>query len=179
MSVSFKPRTLLSVAALCVGLIVAACGGNSDVGITCPAIRIPLDTERVTRFAPGDGRDITDIELKAEVGFLSGECTVDEDEIEMVFPVVVRGRRGPAEKDGFEEISVFLAVSDRDRNILSRRELPFRLEFTGNRAEVVMQDTITIAIPKKPEQSSGDFLVFLGFNLSREELRFNNQERRN
>ena len=34
--------------------------------IACPNILIPLGTDRVTRFAPGEGRDITDIIVHAQ-----------------------------------------------------------------------------------------------------------------
>jgi len=34
--------------------------------IACPNILIPLGTDRETRFAPGEGRDITDIIVQAE-----------------------------------------------------------------------------------------------------------------
>ncbi len=159
-----------------VGLAVAACGGPPSQVIPCPAIRIPLDTERVTRFADGPGRDITDVVMQAEIKFLSGECSVDEDEIEMTFPVAIRGVRGPADRDGIEKVDVFLAVTTRNRDVLQRRELPMTLQFVGNRTSIVSSDFVTIQIPKREDQSSKEFLVFLGLKLSKEELEYNRSE---
>ncbi|MDW3206813.1 MAG: hypothetical protein R8L07_14850 [Alphaproteobacteria bacterium] len=157
-------------------LATAACSSPPDEIIACPTIRIPLDTERVTRFADGPGRDITDVVMQAEIKFLSGECTVDEDEIEMTFPIAIRGVRGPADRDGVEQIEVFLAVTNRDRDVLQRRELPMTLKFVGNRTSIVSSDFVTIQIPKELDQTSKEFLVFLGLKLSKEELEYNRSE---
>jgi len=156
--------------------VLTACANRNVVHVDCPEIRIPINTDRITRFAPGDGRDITDVALRAEIGFLSGECIVYDEEIQMVFPVAIRGERGPAEDDYVEALSAFLAVANQDRQILSRRQLPFTIRFAGNETEVVNTDIITITIPKVEEQPSREFLVFLGLNLSREEYGFNREE---
>lgn len=159
-----------------VTLAVAACSSPPDEIIPCPNIRIPLDTERVTRFADGPGRDITDVVMQAEIKFLSGECSVDEDEIEMTFPIAVRGVRGPADRDGVEQIKVFLAVTNRERDVLQRRELPMTLQFVGNRTSIVSGDRVTVVIPKEIDQSPKEFLVFLGLKLSKDELDYNRSE---
>ena len=160
-------------------LLLSACSGTPDKLVTCPEILIPQNTERVTRFAPGEGRDITDIVLQGEVKFLSGECEIGEEEITLDLPIAVGGTSGPADTDRTESISVFIAVSTYDRQILTRRELPMTLNFTGNRTSVVTMDTVSLDIPKKPDQTAQDFVIFLGLVLSEEELAYNREESRN
>lgn len=155
----------------------AACSSDNPVRSGCPAIRIPADTERLTRFAEGGARDITDMRLQAGVTFLSGECEIEEEVITMTFPIAVRAERGPANDDGVSEVELFMAVTKPDRTILTRRALPITLRFPGNRTDVVASETISIEIPKKPEQTVDDFLVFLGFKLERAELEFNRSDR--
>lgn len=177
-----SPRALASrlILAFLPVALLGACAQPPDQVIRCPQILIPLDTERLTRFAEGNGRDITDIVVQAEVKFLSGECEVDEDEIVMEFPIAVRGSRGPAERDGQEQVDVFMHVFTADRQTrLSSRDIPMSLEFTGNRTSMVAADRLTVRIPKQPDQDSRDFLVFLGLKLSREELNYNREESRN
>lgn len=157
--------------------VLAACAEPTKV-IPCPPILIPLDTERVTRFAPGSGRDITDVVMRGEIRFLSGECTVKDEEVEMTFPIAVRGLRGPAQKTGVEPIRLFLAVSTPDRQILNRREMDMTLNFEGNRTTTVSADTVTVVIPKKEEQSARSFILFIGLVLSEEELQYNREESR-
>jgi len=157
--------------------VLAACA-QPDIAVRCPTIRLPLGTEQVTRFADGPGRDITDVVLQAEVKFLSGSCDIFEDNIEMTFPVAVRGVRGPADQDGMERVRVFMAISTIQREVLARREIPLTLQFAGNRTSIVSADTVTVDIPKTVDQDGEDFIVFLGFVLSEEELEYNRVEGR-
>ena len=160
-------------------LLLSACSGSPDKLISCPEILIPQNTERVTRFAPGEGRDITDIVLQGEVKFLSGECEIGEEEITLDLPIAVGGTSGPADTDKTESISVFIAIATYDRQILTRRELPMTLNFAGNRTSVVTMDTVSLDIPKKPDQTTNDFVIFLGLVLTEEELAYNREESRN
>ncbi|MEQ8440476.1 MAG: hypothetical protein RIM33_00970 [Alphaproteobacteria bacterium] len=178
-----KPLNFLRLAAkrlvpVAIGASVLAACSNPEIAVRCPAIRLPLGTEQVTRFAPGAGRDITDVVLQAEVKFLSGECSVGEESIDMTFPVAVRGVRGPADTDGVEQVQVFMAVSTRQREVLARREIPLTLRFVGNRTSIVTADSVSVEIPKTADQDGEDFIVFLGFVLSEEELEYNRTEGR-
>lgn len=159
-------------------LFLAGCAGSGELAVKCPEIRIPQNTERLTRFRPGDGRDITDVRLQAEVTYLSGECTVEEDVIEMTFPVAVAAQRGPANEEGVSPVTLFVAVATADRTILSRRELPLRLTFPGNKVRIISREELSVEIPRQEGDGVRDYLVFLGFALSREELTFNRQEER-
>lgn len=173
---ALRVNTRFLLLGMCLSLLTA-CAEPTKI-IPCPPILIPLDTERVTRFAPGTGRDITDVVMRGEIRFLSGECTVKDEEVEMTFPIAVRGLRGPAQKTGVEPIELFLAVSTPDREILNRREMDMTLNFVGNRTSTVSSDTVTVVIPKKEEQSAKSFILFIGLVLSEEELQFNREESR-
>lgn len=159
-------------------LLIAGCSAGGDVTVKCPDIRIPADTERLTRFRDGGGRDITDVRLQAEVAYLSGTCTVDDEEIELSFPLAVAAQRGPANEAGAADVRLFVAVTTREREVLSRRELPLRLTFPGNKVRVNARERISIEIPKTEEQTARDFLVFLGFALEPNELEYNRTEGR-
>lgn len=153
---------------------LAACTGQqTNSGVTCPEIRIPIDTERLTRFRVGPGRDITDIRLQAEVLFEAGTCTVEEELITMRFPVLVKGARGPANRDGLSDIGLFLAVTTQDRTILNRRAWTVPLVFEGSRNSSQVSETVIIDIPKTADQGGWDFIVFLGFELSPAEFDHN------
>ncbi|MEQ8602518.1 MAG: hypothetical protein RIB45_04305 [Marivibrio sp.] len=159
-------------------LLVAGCAAQRDVAIDCPEIRIPADTERLTRFRDGAGRDITDVRLQAEVTYLSGSCSVEDEEITLNFPILVAGQRGPANEEGASDVRLFVAVTNRDREVLSRRELPLRLTFPGNKVRVNAREEISIEIPKTEDQRPRNFLIFLGFALAPAELDYNRTEGR-
>jgi len=96
----------------------------------------------------------------------------------MTFPVAIGGLRGGADRDGTETINLFLAVATQNRDILTRRELPMTLIFDGNRTSSVSSDTVTITIPKRPDQLAKEFVLFLGIVLTEDELEYNRQESR-
>lgn len=159
-------------------LLAAGCAGEADIAVKCPDIRIPADTERLTRFRDGGGRDITDVRVQAEVTYLSGSCTVEDEAIELSFPIAVAAQRGPANDEGLADVRLFVAVTDRNREVLSRRELPLRLTFPGNKVRIIARENLSIDIPKTEEQGARDFLVFLGFALNAQELEYNRTEGR-
>jgi hypothetical protein len=172
-----RPLRTLATMALGAGLL-AGCAASGEVAVKCPEIRIPQNTDRMTRFVPGDGRDITDVRLKAEIRYLSGTCEVKEETISMSFPLVVGAQRGPANTDGVSDVAVFVAVAKPDRTILNRRELPFKLTFPGNKVRVIAREPLTVDIPKTAGQGARDFLIFMGFALTRDELDYNRSEER-
>lgn len=164
------------LAAACL-LLLAACG-DRGVHIRCPEVRIPQTTERLIEYREGPGRDITDVVMEVELKFLSGECKVNDERILMDFPVAVGARRGPANKSGRSEVTVILAVTDRDKNILQRREVPFVLVFPGNRVTIVNAERMEFRIPKTEEQSAEDFLVFLALKVTKEQRELNKSRSR-
>ncbi len=163
--------------ALVFTLALVGCG-DRGAHIVCPEIRIPQNTDRLIQYREGPGRDITDILLEAEVKFLSGECKVQDDEVVLTFPVAVGAKRGPANTRGTGNVSLFLAVTDQERNVLSRRNMPIQLSFPGNRVNIINAETVEFEIPKAEEQPVTDFLVFIGFELTREQLQFNREQPR-
>ncbi len=164
-----KMRIFIAVAGL---LLVAACSSNTQV-VRCPDVRVPSETGNLTRFGPGDGRDITDVVMEAQFEEVRGECSVDDDEVEVAALVKITARQGPASTVQQGTFSFFVAVTDRKRNILSRRSVQGAVDFSGNRSRVTFFERLKIDIPKTEEQTGDQFLIFMGFELTRQEVEFN------
>jgi len=164
----------VGVAALCLGL--AACSGGPTI-VKCPEVRVLSELGNLTRFKPGDGRDITDVVMEAQFEEVRGECSVDDDEVEMAILIVLTARRGPASDVSADSFSMLAAVTDQRRKVLSRRIIPGQVDFSGNRARVSYLERLKIVIPKTEVQSGEDFIVFVGFELTRNEVEFNRAQR--
>lgn len=164
-----KMRFFIAVAGL---LLVSACGSTQEI-VRCPDVRVPSETGNLTRFGPGDGRDITDVVMEAQFEEVRGECSVDDDEVQVAALVKITARQGPASNLQQGEFSFFVAVTDRKRNILSRRSVPAIVDFSGNRSRVTYFERLKVDIPKAESQAGDEFLIFMGFELSREEVGFN------
>lgn len=166
---TMKSRFFFVVAGL---LLVTACGSTQET-VRCPDVRVPSETGNLTRFGPGDGRDITDVVMEAQFEEVRGECSVSDDEVEVAALVKITARQGPASSVQQGDFGFFVAVTDRKRNILSRRSVQGRVDFSGNRSRVTFFERLKIDIPKTEEQAGDAFLIFVGFELTRDEVEFN------
>lgn len=164
-----KMRFFIAVASL---LLVSACSSSKEI-VHCPDVRVPAETGNLTRFGTGNGRDITDVVMEAQFEEVRGECSVDDDEVHVAALVKISARQGPASNVQQGQFSFFVAVTDRKRNILSHRSVPGIFDFSGNRSRVTFIERLKIDIPKTEEQSGDGFLIFTGFELTREEVDFN------
>ncbi len=146
---------------------------SQEATVRCPEIRVPADVGTLTRFGATKGRDITDVVLEAQFEAVRGECSVDDDEVEAAVLVKISARQGPATVVEQGDFSFFVAVTDRKRNVLSRRSVPVQVDFSGNRSRVVYFERLKIDIAKAEDASGDEFFIFIGFDLSREEVEFN------
>lgn len=144
--------------------------------VDCPAVRVLQDPGTLTRFQPGDGRDITDILFQAEFTGVAGDCLVDETDVAVDFSVQITAQRGPADTEKRASMSIFMAVQDPDLKILSRESFDVEIPFDGNQTRVVYSDEFEGRIPLPSGAFAGDYTVYLGFVLTREELQFNREQ---
>ena len=91
----------------------------------------------------------------------------------MNFPVLVEFRKGPANRDIQAAASLFAAVMNQKKQRLTQNVLSYRVNFNHNSPHASINDPITIEIPKRPDQTGRDFIIYLGFELNREELDYN------
>lgn len=162
-------------------LVLASCSSEIPVSskLMCPTIFIPKNTDTLIRYTnpeEGGGRDITDIQYQAGVGYLSGSCTIDPDKIVMNFPILIEMRKGPANTTNEATIRVFLAVMNQKRERLTQTSIPYKIEFKGNNPIAVVNDPITIDIPKRPDQQGNQFVVYMGIEMSEAEINYNREQ---
>lgn len=165
---------LASLAALPFAL--AACEGMdfSKPGTAkCPEVRVLEDLGELVRYKPGPGRDITDIILEAEFTRVAGECTVNDEVIDVGLYVGMNASQGPAERGDKAKVNMIMAIADADRNILSRRVMPIELSFEGNSSKIYYQERFLAEIPRKKGDSPDSYAIYLGYELTKGELEFN------
>lgn len=157
---------------------LAACTGADQAGPACPRVRVPTEVGTLTRFAPGGGVDITDVTFESELVSVRGECTVDDEEVEVPLLIEFGSRLGPAAESRTVPVELFVAVTDLQRNVLSRRALSYELRFPAGQLTVGRQQRLVVDIPKSETQRGDSFLIFVGYVLSDEELAFNRAQLR-
>lgn len=167
-------------------LITVGCATADDPVVFCPVTRVLEDPAQMTRFKPGAGRDITDIDFEAVFAENTGAgtCEVDDDKIDVELKVLIVVNRGTANTSRRASFDFFITVVDQDDNVLIQNGSAFwekfegQVDFLGNQSRVTYTDEFVTTIPLKSGLSARDLRIFIGFELSTEELEYNRTRRR-
>lgn len=169
-----KAAGLLALAAA--AAILGACATeNKATTIACPRVLVDEDVGSLTRFREGPGRDITDIVARGEISRIAGNCEVHDDRVDVEFGIEVKAERGAAGQ-GTVSLPLFVAVVDKDGRIVDRQSFSETANFGGNRTQVALRDVFTIAIPRQPGEATDSHRIYVGFQLTHDEVTYNRQQ---
>jgi hypothetical protein len=167
-------------------LITVGCAIANPPNVICPVTRVLEDPAQLTRFKPGVGRDITDIDFDAAFAENTGAgtCEIDDDKIDVELKILIVANRGTANTSRRASFDFFITVVDQDDNVLVQNGSAFwerfegQVDFSGNQTWVTYTDEFVMTIPLKSGLSARDLRIFIGFELSSEELEYNRTRRR-
>ena len=114
-------RALLSTIVAVTVLLLAACSSDDGPPPPCPIVVLVKDADRLTRFE-GSGRDLTDVVFETTIRNADVACAYDDNEVEAALRVLFATTRGPADTARRADFRYFVAVADREQNILAREE---------------------------------------------------------
>lgn len=163
---------------------LAACTTNTAAPQPCPAILIPTDGAKLTRFVPGPGRDIIDVVHEDQVSGFAHRCEYDTDAsgagavtVE-VYPAF-ESTQGPANQDSNAQFEFFIAIADQENNLLEKKRFPASIDFPQNMSRIQWQrsEPIALTIPLKAGQNGTDFQIFIGLQMTRAELDYQRKTR--
>ncbi len=170
-----------SLAAL---LLLGGCGmfskKSDEPPQPCPRVGILGDAQKSVQFRAGPGRDLTDVAFELELLDFNGGCKfVDKNAAVVVtFTLQVAGTRGPAAGDLRElRVPYFVAVVDKQQNILSRDAFAARVPMPPGRRRVAVGEELEQRIPLPVSRTTRDVEVLIGLELNNEQLDFNRKQR--
>lgn len=165
---SRSSRLLLALGGLA---LLAGCASEPETR-PCPRAVVLNDAARQVKFA-GQGRDLTDVLFEASISAGPLTCEYDENVLDVDLQVEVVASRGPANSDRLANVTYFVAVARTDRTVLARESFGVAIPFPGNRTRVSGLEQIGQVITLPAGQDGGDYLIYVGLELSREELEYN------
>jgi hypothetical protein len=168
-------------AAALVGLaaLLAGCG-STPAPPECPPVSVIGDAASLTRFAPGRGRDLVDVDFRAELTDLRSGCIYAKEKegasklVVAVAPAMA-ATRGPANEDRKADFQYFVSVVGADADILNKQLFPVSVVFPGNSTRIdLVQDDPPVSIDL-PVAAEGEryYEILLGLQLSEDELQYN------
>jgi hypothetical protein len=167
----FLAADLLSVLAGCAFLDE----GSPSFG---PSTAILDGPGELVRFVSGSASGPGDVLFRTKMTSISGLCEVDDKGVDMDLNVGIEVVRGPANANSEAQFAYFVAILDRDKNVLTRTKFPMIAKFQRQETNLSFADTVTVTIPKKKDAHSKDYIVYLGFEMTPEELAYNRKRQR-
>ena len=164
----------IALAAAALSLAVHGCGGDDRrAERICPRVEILEHADRLTQFAAGPGRDLTDVVLRGRIAGFAGECEVEENSVSVQLVLEFALDRGPANRDGKGGFSHFVAIQEFHPAAAGKRVFPVEIAFETGRSRALFRDTVAIDIPLDGKRGARDFNIFIGFQLDRAQLEYN------
>lgn len=181
------PRLPAAAAALLVLGLLAGCAGNKqEARPLCPPVQVLADASSLTRFASGGGRDLVDVDHEITILGLDSGCDYEGDAgsasrtLQVAVAPVISAYRGPANTDRQARFVYFVSVVDSSGNVLNKQDFPVLVEFPGNRTRVEFRDDnppVVVALSAAPGKQPTANRIFVGFQLTPEELSYNRGRR--
>ena len=166
----------------------------------CPGLAVLRDAATITKFRPGGGRSEADIVYQGEITDARISCVHDlrkpkrtgnyftdmlvrsplpqDGTMKMEITLIMRATNGPAARPGPVTLSYFVSVTDAEKNVLNKATFEVAVNFPKTRSRQLVADApIKLEIPIAKGQTGGEFGVFVGYQLTREELQYNRSGR--
>jgi hypothetical protein len=169
---NFLKRLILAVMVLSVG----GCGligeptGAPDI---CPIPAILKELQEMVRFKPGAGSDLSDVIVHVKMNTFNGQCDIGKKEITLSVAIEMTALRGAAMAEDNARFSFLVWVLDRNKEVLTRNRFPIIAKFQGRDSRIDFSDTFDIIIPQRPDHAPTDWIIYMGLELSKEELAYN------
>ncbi len=167
-------------------VLLAGCSGSVDTGfgdifgkpkppLPCPRITVLPNSDSITIFREGPGRDLVDVLFEGVIAPAGGECLYENDDSEVFVELIIRlgGVKGPAAQKQTQDFPFFVAVADKSNNILNKEVFISPIEVPEGRRRAAVQEEITQRIPLPSGRHGGHYTVVLGFQLTPEQLKYN------
>lgn len=176
------PASLLRMgrpALLAAGAVLAlsGCSGMgptnpSDAALACPKVNIVRDLQEVTVFRPG-GKDLTDLESRAALTDYTGNCEYTSAGVTVNVNVYLVAERGPALKGDVAKYQYFVALAQPDDTLVSKAYFDTDVTFVPGQPRAGSKEELAPRIPLPKDGNAKDWKVYLGFQLTPEQLEFN------
>ncbi len=146
----------------------------------CPFVKTLYDAGRYVEFK--DGREASaNVAWSGEIQGISAGCQYKDDEpIQVAIDVLFELGRGPEASGSSKTYRYWVAVTDRNRDVIARETFDLPVRFSGGQDRVYVTENIKqVTIPRASMTTSGsNFEVLIGFEVTPEMAAFNRDGKR-
>ncbi len=149
----------------------------ADAALACPKVNIVRDLQEVTVFRPG-GRDLTDLESRAALVDYTGNCEYTSNGVTVNVNVFLVAERGPALPGNTAKYQYFVALAQPDDTLVSKAYFDTDVTFVTGQPRAGTREELAPRIPLPKDANAKDWKIYLGFQLTPEQLDFNRTQMR-
>ncbi len=140
----------------------------------CPAIGVLGDADRITVFN-GQGRDLTDVVVRAEISKAAIKCEYDTDDHTISVDLAFNGgaEMGPAATTRNMALKGFLAITRVDGTKVSKQLYDIPVTFDKARNVRFLKSIEETIVPYTAAKNGATYEFLVGFQLTQEQLDYN------
>jgi hypothetical protein len=146
----------------------------------CPFVKALYDASRYVEFK--GGREASaDVGYSGEIQGISAGCQYKDNEpIQVQMDILFELGRGPQATATTKTYHYWVAVTDRNREVIAKQSFDLPVTFPAGKDRVYMTDSMAnILIPRGTQTTSGaNFEVLIGFDVTPQMAEFNRQGKR-
>jgi hypothetical protein len=184
--ITIQNQTGMKPIVLSLIVLLSACdlymGGitNTDVKMDCPPVLILPEAASITRYAKGAKRTILDVNFSGQITGIKGKCFYEfdpktgEGTVEINVLTKFKMKRGAANRSQQANFQYFVSIVNNDGYILEKQIFQYSVQYNKNRTWAKDEDSpVELSIPLRAGKTGQDYTVYVGFQLSQEELELN------
>ena len=161
--------------AMVLALVLVGCGSSTRVP-PCPKVFLASDISTLTRFRPGGGHDLTDVEFQAELLGYQGSCKYEKNKVTINLAVGFSVARGPAAgRDA--QFEYFVAIPNLYPNKAAKMDFDVAYPYPAGQPRGEFRDEVEIDIPLADRNAGPSNEIYIGLQLTAEELEYNRKQR--
>jgi hypothetical protein len=146
----------------------------------CPFVKSLYDANRYVEFK--DDREASaNVAFSGEIQGISAGCQYNAGEpIKVMMDILFELGKGPQAAGTSKTYHYWVAVTDRNREVIAKQEFELPVKFEAGKDRVYMTDSINnIVIPRADATTSGaNFEVLVGFDVTEKMAAFNREGKR-
>ncbi|MFV1851520.1 MAG: hypothetical protein ACMZ66_12525 [Thalassospira sp.] len=172
-------RRVCALGVVSLGGLLAACSGGNPFEEqpvpVCPAAYLPKDTAKLVQFN-GSGKDLTDVVVEAEFTGYLGDCGYDLDDkvLDVIISPIITAELGPAAQARTAQFQYFVALRDPNGTFVQKSVFDVTMPFADNLNMARFRDEqVTLSVPLSDVWTGPDYEIYLGFQLSADQVEYN------
>lgn len=165
-------------------LLLAACASmnpfkQDTIEVGCPPFGALKGADVLTRFQPGEGRDLTDVSFSAEIGRVASACQVTQSSqiAKINTGLEILAERGPALEGVAAPIEYFIAVEAPNGQIATRQSFTLALDFRDGLLATRVTDVLSFTIPNASPEALRSYKIYYGLQMTPGEWEFSQRSR--